>query len=103
MARIYKYQLELIPDVQMIQVKSPHFFLHFDMQNDIPCVWATADPDGGDMECAYQIVGTGGEIPPEGKHVGTALQPTITGFVLMSYVWHLYQVWGESLVQAVEV
>ena len=52
--------------------------------------WAVYDVDGMQQQRAFQVVGTGHEIPSGARHVGTAIAP---GGRL---VWHLMELENAS-------
>jgi hypothetical protein len=52
--------------------------------------WAVYDVDGVQQQRAFQVVGTGHEIPASATYVGTAVAPG--GWL----VWHLFEMGGTS-------
>lgn len=47
--------------------------LHFDNQHERMALWAEIDDEVGTEERRFHIVGTGGQVPPNSTHVGTAI------------------------------
>jgi len=57
-------------------------FIHFDMQNGTPTLWAEIDSLVEVEEWRFRIHGTGHQIPSGSTHVGTYLDG--------QFVWHVY-------------
>jgi hypothetical protein len=68
--------------VQMPMVCHP---LSLQMQKDVPTLWAQVDPQSSPCVRTFEWVGTGHEVPYEGKYVGT-VQANDGDFV-----FHLYE------------
>lgn len=66
--------------LEMPQAWAP---LLVDMQDDTPCLWAEVDPSAPPTRYEFRITGTGSEVPPDHRHVGSWQQH--------GFVWHLYE------------
>jgi hypothetical protein len=53
---------------------------------DVVEFWAIHDDDGIQQQRAFQVFGTGQEIPADAVHVGTTIAPG------GRFVWHLFEV-----------
>lgn len=90
---VWKFELELRSGVQRVGLPRNSKVLSFDVQHDIPCIWALVDPEpegvSGVEERQFVLTGTGHTIEvPAGRkllHVGTALH------VGGTFVWHVFE------------
>lgn len=57
--------------------------VHFDMQDDRPCIWAKVNPYEATLQREFYILGAGYDIHDSLEYVG-AIQQGI-------YVWHLFE------------
>lgn len=60
--------------------------LALQLQNDIPTLWVQVDPETPAVTRTFQWVGTGQDVPLDGKYVGTVQMKD------GAYVFHLYEV-----------
>jgi hypothetical protein len=88
--KIWKYQIgtHVVTD-STIEVEMPKGakILHAQTQREIPCVWALVDPDANLETRYFYIVGTGDDMPSDGRYVGTVSQQDGV------YIWHIFEVW----------
>ena len=70
--KIFKYQLETT-DVQQIEMQQGAEILCIQTQNETPCIWALVEPNATVVKRAFEIFGTGHNIPENAnrKYVGT--------------------------------
>lgn len=54
-----------------------------DPETGEPALWVEVDPEAELERRQFQIVPTGGDVPPVSKHRGTA--------ICGSFVWHVYE------------
>ena len=82
---VWKYPLPLAPHTQTLRFPGASVaWVHVDMQDDTPTLWAEVDPDSEKARTATLTwFGTGHEIPGNALYVGT-VQDGI-------FVWHLYE------------
>ena len=83
MNRIYKYRIK-IRDVQVLSLPKDARVLCFQLQDDIPCIWAVIDDRAPKEERTFYIFGTGHPMTQEwGQYHGTIQQHGL--------VWHLFE------------
>lgn len=84
MKRILKYALS--PEAQVIKMPWQSNIVAFDVQHGVPTIWAECDTDET-REVSIQVTPqvTGGSVPEDHRHVGTALLNSGT-FVLHYYI-----------------
>lgn len=71
MRTIYKYPLRIV-DEQTVRMPIGAELLSVQMQNGLPCLWATVDPDLGERSRRILIRGTGHPLTgQEGRHIST--------------------------------
>lgn len=87
MKRVYKYPLSYV-DNPLLTLPIGAQFLHLDMQDGVPTLWALVDPEEqGQEERALRFAGTGHPISEEIiAHIGTTIDHE------MGLVWHLFEV-----------
>lgn len=86
MATIWKFKLDIC-DFQEIEMPIGSTILCFQMNDNIPCIWASVNEDAPRIKRSFVIVGTGNPMPtPTGvrTYIGT-VQERI-------FVWHLFEV-----------
>lgn len=84
--RIFKYLLKL-QELNTLPMPENARILSFQMQGDVPTLWAYVDPLARRTSRSFRIVGTGNEVPPEcnfESYIGTVQD--------RGYVWHLFEV-----------
>lgn len=86
--RVWKYELRLIDEPQLVAIPEPGWIVHVDCQGTTLCLWAEVWPDNVEADRWFTVEGTGHPIPREGRHVGTGTDD------VRGLVWHVYEV-GE--------
>lgn len=94
MMTVWKYPLPIYNDVGNVCTRSLIYMpegaevLTFRIQDEEYCIWAEVDKATSMTPRAFQIVGTGDDLPTDriegGGYVGTVLE--------RYYVWHLFEV-----------
>lgn len=82
MRTIHKFMLR-ITGVQEIELPRDARVLSLQMQRDIPCLWAEVDDMADQERVVVRMYGTGFELGPTGRYLGTVQFPDTT-------VWHFY-------------
>ena len=82
MKTIHKYVLT--DSVNKVSTFERAKFIHVANQREQITVWAEVNTLGHERMVTLHIVGTGGEVPAGGRHIGSAL---LTGG---DYVFHVY-------------
>jgi hypothetical protein len=59
------------------------------MQNGVPCLWASVDPDAEREQREFSILGTGGIVHDRWEYIGTIFD--------RPYVWHVYETFGLTM------
>lgn len=87
MKTIYKYPLQVTPDLQPIQMPDESVILSIQMQNNIPCIWALIDNSSlRYVTREFKIIGTAGEVDIDNDfYVGTVIHST------GKLVWHIFE------------
>lgn len=89
--KIFKYQLETT-DVQQVEMPQGAEILCIQTQNETPCIWALVEPNATVTKRAFEIFGTGHNVPENGnrKYIGT--------YQLMGggLVFHCFELLGLS-------
>lgn len=80
---IWKYQLSITDDVQMIEMPAGAKIVYVDAQFGAPCLWAIVDARRGKEERRFVIHGTGHTVTALGPYVGTVL--------IQQFVWHIFE------------
>ena len=89
MKTIWKFQFE-IADVIEIDMPKVIEILHFEIQGDVPCIWAIVNPVIPLKPKQFRLFGTGHPIREDNlKYIGTSMH---RGGEL---VWHLFEVKEE--------
>ena len=85
---IWKYAL-LSPAWQgyLSMPKGAHF-RHFDFQHNNPTLWFEVDPDAPLEHRQFEVVGTGFEIPYDGRYLSSVQVREDGG---PYWVWHAYE------------
>jgi hypothetical protein len=68
---IWKYPFEVVANEVIIPMPDAAQVLDVQMQHGQPCLWALVDPTQAPGPRRFRIYGTGQEIRPVGKYVGT--------------------------------
>ncbi|MCL2119892.1 MAG: hypothetical protein FWH27_15855 [Planctomycetaceae bacterium] len=82
---IYKYSLA---DGVVSMPKNARI-LKVGMQDGIPCLWATVDPNAERETREFSILGTGCIIPNRWKYIGTMFD--------RQHVWHVFENFGQLM------
>ena len=84
MVTIYKYQLAL----SRTELRMPEGaqVLTVQMQNGEPCMWAKVDPTKPQEDRAFEVYGTGHEVPDDPRSVYVATFQQHNG----TLVWHVF-------------
>ena len=83
---IWKYPLEFNEHGHCsVLMPQYHQVLHLGEQAGIPTIWAAVDPDRAETHVHFTVLGTGMDVPPGARHIGTV--------VLARLVWHVF---GEA-------
>lgn len=81
MKTIWKYPITLLRT--RIEMPRGAEILSFQLQQDVPTIWACVDPDKGKVARTVRVYGTGAEMNDVlGKYIGTAQES--------GYVWHAF-------------
>jgi hypothetical protein len=80
---IFKYILNIQHQVQIVNMFENANILAFQMQGKTPCIWAEVDLNQKMVFRKFLIVGTGWDLPPDRKYIGTVQ--------VSEYAWHLYE------------
>lgn len=86
MTKIYKFTLLHPSWTGILNIQRGAKFVYFDFQHKNPCLWFEVDPDAPLERRAFEVVGTGFELPT-GVHLASK-QVEDKG---MYWVWHLYE------------
>lgn len=81
---IWKYQLELTDGPQEHAVPKAAILLLVAEQYGKPTMWFEVWAEAEKIPRAFYVVGTGHEIPADGKWLGSLQMPP--------FVWHVYEV-----------
>jgi hypothetical protein len=81
MKTIYKYPL-MLAGVQHVVMPHGASLMSVQVQNNSICLWAYIETDNHPKTRRVLIVGTGHEVPPHLKFVGTVQHG--------AYVWHIF-------------
>ncbi len=81
MRTIWKYEIAFAGE---ISVPKGSEFLTADIQDELFCAWFLVDSEAEKEAREFYIHGTGHEIGPNEKYLGTFQQPP--------FVWHLFEV-----------
>lgn len=87
--RIWKYELEITADMQVIEMPMCSTILSVANQDGKLCLWAMGDTARAKEERRIEIIGTGNPINHrliERKFIGTVLVGT--------FVWHVFECVG---------
>ena len=80
---IYKYNIPMESEFE-IELPTHRKILSFQVQNNLPQLWALVDPDTPKERVAFHLFGTGILIQEWiGNYIGT--------IQLHGYVWHLFE------------
>lgn len=77
--KVFKYDLNLgdLDDLNQITLRMPigAEFLHIEVQDGVPRLWALVDPNRGSVPYTIEIVGTGHALSTldDYRHIGTFL------------------------------
>ena len=80
--RIYKYQIEEIKDVVIIEMPESAQVLHVGQQNGVLTIWASVDPEARMVRRKFRIVGPGHDHDVGYGYYGTVFIDT--------FVWHVF-------------
>jgi hypothetical protein len=81
---IWKYELKLDNEIQLVSMPSRAELLSVGIQDGKIYLWAKVEPDFPNHDRKIQIFGTGHKIyPGTRKFIGTVHQPP--------YVWHVFE------------
>lgn len=78
---IYKYPLEINICTIELPIGSRVVCVH--EQNLVPTIWVEQDLSKYKTDFMFCVIPTGGQIPEDGHHIGTAF--------IGPNVWHVYQ------------
>lgn len=81
---IHKHALK--PGVSQVWMPRSSRILDVHTQYGVPTIWVETDPDKAGSPREFVTVPTGGEVPPEGRYLGT------THSVEGTLVFHIYEV-----------
>ena len=82
MKKIFKYQLKLQGEEQIVKLPKGSKIVHFYSQNNILYFWAEITSKAKE-DRYFVVIGTGQDIPDGYGHIATVL--------VESFVWHLYE------------
>lgn len=84
MNRIFKYPLGVVA-FDTAEVEMPHgaTIIMFNHQERVFTIWAEVDPTMPVTTRYFDILPTGGNVPPGAEHIAS--------FQDIGYVWHLYE------------
>lgn len=80
---IWKLPIEIVDEPQVLGGAGLRRILHFGEQRGLLFVWCEVVIGGPEQTIVVQVVGTGQEVPPDWKYVGS-VQVSV-------WVWHLFQ------------
>lgn len=78
---VYKYPLEV--NVCTIALPEGSKVVCVHEQNLVPTIWVEQETSNYPKDYMFCVVPTGGQVPMDGKHIGTAF--------IGPNVWHVYQ------------
>lgn len=82
---VWKFLIK-IDDIAEVEMPVGAQILHFDSQDEIPCIWARVDPKSPKVMRRFRFAGTGHPLDGDvGEHVGSC---QMAGGRL---VWHLFE------------
>lgn len=82
MRTIYKYEIPIMDKfTYSLPIDSEVVFVA--IQNNVPTMWIEHYTTAEYIEHTFYVEGTGHEIVPNAKHVGS--------FIQRQFVWHLYK------------
>jgi len=85
MHRMFKFEIPF-PSDDFVTVHVPNRAVvrHFGRDpRGVLCVWAEVDPGERLIATEFKIIGTGHEVPHDGRYIGSVLQGP--------FIWHCYQ------------
>ena len=83
MTTIWKYQLSIVDECQVIEMPVGAEIVHVDAQCGAPCMWVLLSPEKPKEERRFVVYGTGHKINALGPYVGTVL--------ISQFVWHIFE------------
>jgi len=88
MRKIYKYQVAVSPDPQVLMMPRGYEILSFGEQGGNLFIWAVVDPSAPLVDANILVIGTGWEYDDDPcRFIGTVL--TKSGFVWHCFEWHI--------------
>lgn len=84
MAEIWKYDFEIIDDVQPKDIPIGARVALVDVQLDHPCVWMVVEPERGSEIRVFRVIGAGHKFSAEKYvHIGSVQ--------IHPFVWHIVE------------
>jgi hypothetical protein len=83
--RILKYPLKVEAGVQTVMMSTTAQIIKVAAQRNVLTMWAIVG-NGTEAARSFQVIGTGQDIPPKAKYLGSALM------FQDNYVWHIFEI-----------